>query len=74
MPPELLGPLGLTVALGLAVVALWHDHIRADGDTRAQRDRALAGWEAADAATARVAAALEQHNRDDETRRRRDER
>lgn len=42
MPPELLGPLGLTVALGFAVVALWRDHLRADADDRAERDRAAA--------------------------------
>lgn len=55
MPPELLGPVGLTVALGFAVVALWRDHLRADADDRAQRDRAIDISEAQVAATDRVA-------------------
>lgn len=42
MPPELFGPLGLLVALSLAVAALWRDHVRADQDDRDQRDR----WQA----------------------------
>jgi hypothetical protein len=41
LPPELLGPFALTVALTFAVVLLWRDHLRADADDRAQRDRAL---------------------------------
>lgn len=47
MPPELLGPLGLTVgallavgALGRVIMVLWRDHLRADQDDRDQRDRA----------------------------------
>jgi len=40
-PPELLGPLGLTVALGFAVIALWRSHIAADDDVRRQRDEAI---------------------------------
>ena len=59
MPPELLGPLGLTVALAFAVVALWRDHTRADADDRVQRDTAIAGWKAQTDATNRVADALE---------------
>lgn len=41
MPPELLGPFGLAVALLIAVAALWRDHLRADADDRAQRDEAF---------------------------------
>jgi hypothetical protein len=41
LPPELLGPLGLTVALCFAVFALWHSHIAADDDVRRQRDAAV---------------------------------
>lgn len=55
MPPELLGPTGLLIALLLAVAALWRDHLRADADDRAQRDQAIAGWQAQTAATDRVA-------------------
>lgn len=36
MPPEILGPLGATVLLGIAVIALWRDHLRADADDRAR--------------------------------------
>ena len=60
MPPELLGPLGLTVALGFAVAALWRSHERADADVRAQRDVAIAGWKAQTDATNRLADAIEQ--------------
>ena len=59
MPPELLGPTGLLVALAFAVAALWRDHVRADADDRSQRDVAIAGWKAQTDATDRVADALE---------------
>lgn len=70
MPPELLGPLGLTIALGLAVLALWRDHIRADADDRAQRDTAIAGWRDQTNATTRLADAIEAKARDDGARKR----
>lgn len=60
MPPEVLGPLGLTVALGIAVGALWRDHLRADADDRAQRDRALDVSTAQVEAINRVAAGQDQ--------------
>lgn len=41
MPPEVLGPLGLTVGAVVAVIVLWRDHLRADADDRAQRDWAM---------------------------------
>lgn len=66
MPPELLGPLGLTLAAIAAAVVLWREHLRADADDRAQRDRfatlldlslqnnrdAIAAWEKGIAANA----------------------
>lgn len=55
IPPDLLGPLGLTVALAIAVYALWRDHVRSDADVLATRDTALAGWRAQTEATERVA-------------------
>lgn len=62
MPADLFGPLGLLVALAFAVSALWRDHLRADADDRAQRDRALAISEAQVIATNRVAEGQEQLN------------
>lgn len=55
MPPELLGPLGLTVALALAAAGLWREHLKSDADDRAQRDDALAMARDNVAATNRVA-------------------
>lgn len=72
-PEEIVGPFALTIAAVVAVAALWHDHLRADNDDRAQRDRALAGWEAQTGATNRLADALEQQARDHAERRRRDD-
>lgn len=70
MPAELYGPLGLLVGLGLAVAALWRDHLRADADDRVQRDIAIAGWREQTAATNRLAAAIEKRNaRDAQTHR-----
>lgn len=39
MPPDLLGPLGVTVALGLATGALWRLHLQADERDRARSDK-----------------------------------
>ena len=39
--PEILGPLGLTIALGIAVGLLWREHLKADAEDRKQRDLAL---------------------------------
>lgn len=55
MPPELLGPLGLTAAAVIAVIALWRDHLKADQDDRTQRDAAFVDLRAQSAATNRVA-------------------
>jgi predicted outer membrane lipoprotein len=78
MPPELLGPLGLTAALAFAVGALWREHLRADADDRIQRDRAIAVSEAQTDATERVArnqeelvAAFREFVREQATRQRR---
>lgn len=73
-PPELLGPLGLTIALGVAVMALWRDHLRADADDRTQRDTAIAGWRAQTDATDRLAAAIEAKAEREATRKRQDDR
>ena len=70
IPPELFGPLGLTIAALGAVLVLWRDHMRADVDDRAQRDRALGIAETAVAGTARMADAWEARNREDAQRRR----
>jgi len=64
MPPELLGPVGLTVALGIALAVLWRDHLRSDADDRAQRDGAIERLKALDAAVNRLAAAVERDSRD----------
>jgi hypothetical protein len=61
VPPELLGPLGLTFALILAVGFLVRDH-------------ALDGWRAQTEATDRLASAIETRNREDEARKRRTDR
>lgn len=71
MPPEILGPLGLTVALGFAVLALWQQHLRADADDRVQRDRALDLVEGIIPVVRQMAAAQEQANRDAAERHRR---
>jgi hypothetical protein len=70
----LLGPLGLTVALGFAVLALWRDHLRADADDRVQRSEAIAGWREQTAATNRLADAIEADIRDRAQRQRRADR
>ena len=51
MPPEILGPFGALVAALIAVGVLWRNHERNDRDVIAQRDRAMAGWEAQTKAT-----------------------
>lgn len=45
MPPEILGPLGLTVAALATIAILWRDHLRSDADDRKERDdwKAIAG-------------------------------
>lgn len=71
MPPELLGPLGLTAAAVLTVAALWREHLKQDERERDHGDRALAGWEAQTTATNRLAEAIEQQSREHAERRRR---
>ena len=55
MPPEILGPLGLTFAAVVGVVVLWRSHEQSDRDLRIDRDfwrsLALTGTELADKAT-----------------------
>lgn len=70
-PALLLGPLGLTVGLVLAVVALWRAHAAADADVRAQRDKALEGWRTSVDNVGHLADALEQDARDRAARTRR---
>ena len=74
IPPELLGPAGLLVALLLAVAALWRDHLRADADDRTQRDKAMAIAEAIVPALRNLTGALEADTRDRTTRHRVDDR
>lgn len=73
MPADLYGPFGLLIALGLAVAALWRDHVRADADDRLQRDLAVTGWREQTAATNRLADAIETRERDLANRTRRGE-
>lgn len=42
MPEDLLGPGGFLIGSLLALGALWREHLKADADDRAQRDKALA--------------------------------
>lgn len=74
MPPELFGPQALLVAALAVVAVLWRDHLRADQDDRAQRDRAQGIAEQAVGGLARMADAWEQRNREDASRRRQDDR
>ena len=55
MPSDILGPLGLTAAAVVAVIALWRDHLKADQDDRNQRDEAFRIAHAQVDATNRVA-------------------
>jgi 2-polyprenyl-6-methoxyphenol hydroxylase-like FAD-dependent oxidoreductase len=71
VPPELFGPVGLLVALSLAVRALWLDHLRADQDDRDQRDRAIALAEGVVPTLKELAAAQAATNRDAAERHRR---
>jgi len=80
LPPELLGPLGLTVgallavgALGRVIQVLWREHLKADQDDRDQRDTSQSLAKAAIDAYTRLADAWEQRNRDDAERRRRND-
>lgn len=70
MPPELLGPLGLTVALGIGLIALWRDHLRADADDRAKRDEAFGLLETSLTNNRDAIAAWNHRIEDDATRRR----
>lgn len=70
MPPEVLGPVGLTIGLLVALSVLWREHVRSDEDDRKQRDIALEGWRAQTEATKRLADAIEKRNRADAERRR----
>ena len=55
MPPELLGPLGLTAAAVIGVVVLWRSHEASDKDMRTDRDFwrdiAMTGVDVADKST-----------------------
>jgi hypothetical protein len=55
VPPEVLGPLGLTFAAVVGVIVLWRSHERADRDMQTDRDYwrslALTGSELAEKAT-----------------------
>lgn len=77
MPPELFGPLGLTVgallavgALGRVIKVLWDKHLEADAEDRRQRDDTFALLKDAVDGTKRLAAALEARNRRDAARQR----
>lgn len=74
IPPEVFGPQGLLVAALAVIVVLWRDHLRADTDDRAQRDKAHGIAEQAVAGLARMADAWEQRNREDAGRHRSDDR
>lgn len=67
---QVLGPLGALVGAVVTVVVLWREHVKADADDRAQRDKAIAIAETAVAGLARLADAWETRNRDDAQRRR----
>lgn len=72
MPPDaFLGPAALLVAALVAVGALWREHLKADADDRAQRDKAIALLEATLDGTQRMARAWEERNRRDAAQRRR---
>jgi hypothetical protein len=68
VPAELYGPLGLLVALSIAVGWLWREHLKSDEEDRRQRDEALALARDAVEGTKRMAAAWEARNRRDEQR------
>jgi hypothetical protein len=77
VPPELLGPTGLTVGVVLGLVALarviavlWRIHLEADLDDRLQRDKAQELADKAIAAYDRLGAAWEERNRADAERQR----
>ena len=81
---ELAGPTGalillvaVTIVLGRVVVALWKEHLKADQDDRDQRDRAEAaldrvvdGIRLNAEATAALARAWDERNKDDAARHR----
>jgi hypothetical protein len=72
LPPDaLLGPLALLVGALLSVAVLWREHLRADADDRAQRDKAIGLLEASLDANQRMAHAWEERNRRDAAARRR---
>lgn len=80
MPPELLGPTGALVAvlfgiaaLARAIVVLWKEHLEADKDDRAQRDRAIGLLEQLVPSINRMAEAWEARNKADAARRRRND-
>ena len=80
MPTELLGPTGALVAalfgvaaLARAIVVLWKEHLEADKDDRAQRDRAIALLEDLAPGVKAMAAAWELRNRNDAARRRKED-
>ena len=55
IPPEVLGPLGLTIAACIVAVVLWRAHETSDRDMKADRDYwrsiALTGVDVADKST-----------------------
>ena len=68
----------LAIAFARVVLALWHEHLKADQDDRDQRDRALAALEQlakgvalSAAAQADMAKAWDERNKADAIRRRR---
>jgi hypothetical protein len=72
---EVVGPTGALVlaviilgVVGKVIQALWKEHLEADKDDRAQRDRAMALAETAAEGTRRMAEAWEQRNARDRQR------
>ena len=67
-PPEVLGPLGLTIAAVIAVVVLWRDHQVTDKELRVDRNYwrtlALQGLEQAEKGTRLADRALQRGNGD----------
>lgn len=69
LPPEVLGPLGLTIALGIAVGLLWRDHLRGDARERQKADDTfLLARDAVDALKRLAAVAEKRNQREARTR------
>lgn len=67
-PPEVLGPLGLTVAAVVTVIELWRAHKAADKRERDQTDAWRAIAEQGTENVTKLGAALDTRNRIDEER------